>query len=134
MLSSDSNVVIISPGDAIHVTAPLTKTYNALSSETELAENRNHIVTNITTTSADVTSSITPACAGITNLTAGEISCYSGYLRNPTLKFPGTAANDSLAVQNTMGSEVARFYNDYRCRFNGNTTILGHASVSGKSY
>ncbi len=40
--------------------------------------------------------------------------------------------NDSLVLQNNRGSEVVRFYSDYRCRFNGNTTVLEDASVSGE--
>ncbi len=115
----------------IDATAPLTKTYNALSSNTELAINPNPTFENITTASADVTSIITAASAGIANFTAGQITCNSGYLQTPTLKLPGTTAND---IQNSTGSEAARFYNDYRCRFNGNTTILGDASVSGELY
>ena len=57
-----------------------------------------------------------------------------GNVETPTLKFPGTNANDSIVIQNTLGSEVPRLYNDYRCRFNGDTTILGNTSVSGTLY
>ena len=97
----------------IEVTAPLTKTYNALSGKTNLAINPNPTFTNITTTSTDVTSSITAASAGIANITARQITCNSGYLQSPTLKFPGSTVNDSLVIQNNMRSEVVRFYNDY---------------------
>ena len=51
----------------------------------------------------------------------GNLTVTGGKVENPTLKFPGTDANDSIVIQNTLGSEVARFYNDYRCTFNGNT-------------
>ncbi len=53
----------------------------------------------------------------------------SGSVQTPTLKFPGNNTNDNLGIQNNMGSEVMRFYNDDSCRFNGNATILGNASV-----
>ncbi len=33
-----------------------------------------------------------------------------------------------------MGSKAARLYNDYRCRLNGDTTILRNASASGELY
>ena len=80
------------------------------------------------TVSADI---ITATSVNATTLTAGQIESTSGYLKTPTLKFPGTDANSNLVIQNSLGSEVARFYNDYRCRLNGNTTILGDATVSG---
>ncbi len=41
------------------------------------------------------------------------------------MKFQGSTVNDNLVTQNSVGSEVARFYNDYICRFNGGTVILG---------
>jgi hypothetical protein len=72
--------------------------------------------------------------ANATTVNAGQIQTSTGYLSAPKLKFPGTTANDSIVIENNLGSEVARFYNVYRCRMNGNTTILGDASVSGTLY
>ncbi len=57
-----------------------------------------------------------------------------GSVQAPRLKFPWNTANDNVVIQSSMGSEVARFCNDYRCRLNGNTAILGNASVSGELY
>ena len=77
--------------------------------------------------------SITGGIGSLAIETMGRIKT-GGNVETPTLKFPGTDANDSIVIQNTVGSEVARFYNDYRCRFNGDTTILGNADVSGTLY
>ncbi len=62
------------------------------------------------------------------------VSGVSGSAQTPMLKFPGTTATDNLVTQDKWGSEVALFYNNYWCRFSGNATILGNASVSGEPY
>ena len=74
--------------------------------------------------------SITGGIGSLAIETMGRIKT-GGNVETPILKFPGTIANDSIVIQNTLGSEVARFYNDYRCTFNGNATIFGDDSVSG---
>ena len=58
----------------------------------------------------------------------------NGLLKAPQLRITGSDTNHNIVIENNAGSEVARFYNDYRCRFNGDTTILGNASVSGTLY
>ena len=65
--------------------------------------------------------------------TTGRIKVGSA-VETPKLWFPGTDASDSIVIQNNLGSEVARFYNDYRCTLSGDTTILGNGSVSGTLY
>ena len=55
----------------------------------------------------------------------------SGVLKAHQLRVTGTEANDGVTIQNVEGTEVAKFHNDYRCRFNGNTSIWGDASISG---
>jgi cytoskeletal protein CcmA (bactofilin family) len=37
-------------------------------------------------------------------------------------------------VQNSLGSIVARFQNDYKCLLDGNTTVTGNISGSGELY
>ena len=58
----------------------------------------------------------------------------NGLLKAPQLRITGSDTNHNIVIENSEGSEVARFYNDYRCRFNGDTTILGNADVSGTLY
>ena len=58
--------------------------------------------------------SITGGLGSLAIETMGRIKT-GGTVETPTLKFAGTDANDSMVIQNTLGSEVARFYTDYRC-------------------
>ena len=62
--------------------------------------------------------------------TTGRITIGSN-VQTPTLKIPGANANDSLTVQNSLGSIVARFQNDYACLLNGNTSVTGNMTVTG---
>ena len=55
----------------------------------------------------------------------------SGLLKAPQIRITGTTATDKIQVQNADGTMVAEFCNDYRCLFNGNTTVLGDAHISG---
>ena len=65
--------------------------------------------------------------------TTGRITIGSN-VQTPTLKIPGANANDSLTVQNSLGSIVARFQNDYACLLNGNTSVTGNITGSGELY
>jgi hypothetical protein len=58
----------------------------------------------------------------------------NGLLKAPQLRITGSDTNHNIVIENNVVSEVARFYNDDRCRFNGDTTILGKTSVSGELY
>ena len=51
----------------------------------------------------------------------------------PQIRVTGTTTNDGVIIQNVDGTEVAKFHNDFRCRMNGDTTVLGDLSCSGNT-
>ena len=55
-------------------------------------------------------------------------------VQTPVLKIPGPNTNDNLTAQNSLGSIVARFQNDYTCLLNGDTSINGNITGSGELY
>ena len=70
------------------------------------------------------------ATVGGTLAALGNVTV-SGILRSPQIRVTGTDPNDGVIIQNVDGTEVAKFHNDFRCRMNGNTTVLGELTCSG---
>ena len=52
----------------------------------------------------------------------------------PVLKFLGATAMDNLVIVTSLGSEVARVYNDSTTQLSGNATVLGDTAGSGALY
>ena len=57
----------------------------------------------------------------------------NGILKAPQIRVTRTTTNDGITIQNGDGTEVAKFHNDFRCRMNGDTTVLGDLSCSGNT-
>ena len=68
------------------------------------------------------------ATVGGTLAALGNVNV-NGILKAPQIRVTGT--DDGVTIQNTDGTEVAKFHNDFRCRMNGNTSVLGDLSVTG---
>ena len=65
----------------------------------------------------------------VLQLVAGKNSCSNfkatGIIETNQIRIIGTNAADGVTIANVDGTEVATCANDFKCRLNGHTTILG---------
>lgn len=91
----------------------------------------------LTNTSGSTFDSLAASSLGVTGnstlggtLSANNINM-NGLLKAPQIRVTGTDPHDGIIIQNVDGTEVAKFHNDFRCRMNGDTTVLGNLTTTG---
>ena len=72
--------------------------------------------------------------ATFTGPTTASHFTVSGLLTALQLRITGTDPTNTITIQNTLGSPVASFYNDYRSVLAGDASVLGNTTGSVEFY
>jgi hypothetical protein len=66
---------------------------------------------------------------------SGDVKCGNikpdGIIETYEIRTRGATTNDGVLITNIDGNEIAKFHNDFRCRLNGNTSIMGSLNCTG---